>query len=251
MDDGLVPISAQYSAGADAVYYGDHGHSDFSDYPDVTVIIADQVLRYIFGGTIATSTPDSGGTFEHHAGFLPFTYRWNDRLGETIGASGIISHTNGSLFSWETWAEIVGACSPGSLPASFHVNLTSIPLLTRLGQAGWASPADPTNCGLNIVTRAAPKSQVTVKWKILEHKPLPQGVSRDHYEITVTAGTPVVGITSASWLTDNLTDVRLNARSQAEGPFRWFKAEFRVFYQQPVQRKLIDDIAFQSAVIDP
>ena len=83
MDDGLVPISAQYAAGADAVYYGEHGHSDFSDYADLTAAVADQVLRYIFGGTIATSAMDSVGTFEHHAGFLPFTYRWNDRLGET------------------------------------------------------------------------------------------------------------------------------------------------------------------------
>lgn len=247
MDDGLVPISAQYATGADAVYYGEHGHSDFGDDPSVTVAVADQILKYVFGGTIATSVEYSRGVFEHHAGLLPFTYRWNDSLGENVGASGVISHTNGSLFKWQTWQDLVGTCSPGNRASSYRASITSFPLFTRLGRTGWANAGDPTDCALSIESRAAPKSHVVVRWKIIEYRPLAEGLKRDHYEISVTEGTPVVGITNAFWLTGELGDVRIGASSQAEGPFRWFKGEFKVYFQQNVERNVIDEIPLYPA----
>jgi hypothetical protein len=247
MDDGLVPISAQYATGADAVYYGEHGHSDFGDDPSVTVAVADQILKYVFGGTIDTSVEHSGGVFEHHAGLLPFTYRWNDRLGENVGASGVISHTNGSLFRWQTWRDLAGTCSPDHLASSYRASITSFPLFTRLGATGWVKPGDPSYCALAIESVAAPKSRVVVRWKIVEYRPLAEGIKRDHYEIKVIEGTPVVGITSASWLTDEPRDVRIGSNSQAEGPFRWFTAEFRVYFQRNVERNVIDEIPSHPA----
>ena len=50
MDDEIVPISAQYADGADVVYYGEYAHGDFSKLADVSNYMADQILRYIFGG---------------------------------------------------------------------------------------------------------------------------------------------------------------------------------------------------------
>ncbi len=240
MDDGLVPISAQYAPGADSVYYGEHGHSDFSDQPDVTGYVADKILTYVFGGQIAISAEEGGGTFEHHAGFLPFTYRWSDRLGETIGGSGVFSHTNDSLLRWQSWNDVVGACSPGSRPSRYQTSVTSFPFLTRLTRRSWANPKDPSDCAIEIGSKAAPKTRITVRWKIIEYRPLPDGAKRDHYEIKVVEGTPVVGIIAASWISADSSDVRINASSQAEGPFRWFKAEYRVFSQKPVDRNIID-----------
>jgi hypothetical protein len=245
MDDGLVPISAQYSSGADVVYYGEHGHSDFGNYTKEAKVVAGNILRYIFGGEIKTSAPMSGGRFEHHAGWLPATYHWNDRLGETSIVIGTISHTNTSLFKWQEWEDVVWGYSAGTIAGTYNVRLTSFPLLSRISQTYWLNPADLTDGQLYIKTWAAPGTKVSLQWKVYKYKPLPPEIVRDHYEIKVTDGTSLVGITDASWLTDNTTDMRINANSKAEGPFHWFKAEFKVFYQQTVMRKLIDDIPYQ------
>ncbi|HCP60244.1 MAG TPA: hypothetical protein DIT43_01515, partial [Dehalococcoidia bacterium] len=71
MDDSIVPLSAQYSDGADVIYYGEHGHSDFTTSDEVAGFIADQILRYLFGGHVEYTVFTKGGTFEHKAGWLP------------------------------------------------------------------------------------------------------------------------------------------------------------------------------------
>ncbi len=251
MDDGLVPISAQYAPGADTVYYGEHGHSDFSDHPDITGYVADKILTYVFGGQIAISAEDGSGTFEHHAGFLPFTYRWSDRLGETVGGSGVFSHTNDSLLRWQSWNDVVGACSPGSRPSRYQISLTSFPFLTRLTRQSWANPKDTSDCSIEIGSKAAPKTRVKAKWKIIEYRPLPNGAKRDHYEIKVVEGTPVVGIIAASWISADPGDARIASSSRAEGPFRWFRAEYRVFSQKTVDRNIIDQIPARAPVTIP
>ncbi len=241
MDDGLVPISAQYSAGADVVYYGEQAHGAFSDKADVAGIIAEQILRYLFGGTMKTPVLVSTGTFEHHAGWLPFTYRWYDRLGEVSGPNGIITHTNNSLFKWQEWEDTVGEYAQGYLHSSYQVHLSSPPLLTTV-QARWLNPGDPTDSRLSLKTRAAPKSSVRVRWDIRQHQSLPPGVNRDYYEIKVTGVTSMVKVLRASWLMNNPSDTRVQVWSQAEGPFRWFKAEVKVYHEQAIQRKVIDEI---------
>ena len=246
MDDGLVPLSAQYSDGADAVYYGFREHSSVRDNSDVTSIIADQILRYLFGGTLITFIQADAGTFEHHAGSLPIIYRWNDSLGESTGDSGIISHKNKSFFRWQEWEDTVGICAPDKLPGSFLTTRTSIPLLTVLEQARWLNPGAPDDCRISIKTRAAPRSTVTVKWAILQYAKLPVGF-RDHYEIKVTNGSSLVEMPEASWLTAELDDIRLEARSQAEGPFHWLKGEFIVYSQIGLERKIINEISYKPS----
>ena len=143
---------------------------------------------------------------------------------------------------------MVGACSPGSRPSRYQISVSSFPFLTRLTLHKWANPTDPADCSVEIGSRAAPKTRVTVKWKIIEDRPLPAGTKRDHYEIKVVEGTPVVGITAASWMNDDTGDVRISSNSRAEGPFRWFKAEYRVFSQKTVDRKVIDQIPARTVV---
>ena len=76
MDDSAIPISAQYSEAADVFHYGQHGHSDFSESEVVAAIMAEQILDYIFGGTIECSVFVRSGTFGHKANWLPGTDSW-------------------------------------------------------------------------------------------------------------------------------------------------------------------------------
>ena len=234
MDDGLVPISAQYAEGADAVYYGEWGHSAFSDNPSLTASVAGQILSYVFGGEIPTAVLGSSGSVEHRAGWMPLPYGWEDRLGESAGTSGVISHSNGSFFKWQQWEDIVGSCTPGNRPAAYWFHRDSLPILTSASQVRWLNPDDPTDCRLLVTTRAAPRSKVKVRWNIRQHEPLPDGVNRDHYEIKVSNGTGVTGITGAAWLTGDGDDTRLQVSSSAQGPFRWFRADVSLYRRQMV-----------------
>ncbi len=245
MDDGAVPISAQYSAGADTVYYGEYKHGDFETKPSVAGIIADRILRYLFGGTIEVPSLNFQGAFEHHAGWSPLTYRWYDRFGEFPGVSGNISHNNNSFYRWQEWEDIVRGCSPGTLSERYDVRLISFPLLSSISEVRWLNPSDPADCRLYLKTRAAPKSFVRVNWNTAQYQQLPSGFKRSHYEIEVTTSTSLTVIPQASWLTKDMADTRLQVWSRAAGPFHWFKAELRMYYQQTIQRKVIDEIPSQ------
>jgi pimeloyl-ACP methyl ester carboxylesterase len=242
MDDVLVPISAQYADGADAVYYGEWGHSAFSDNPSLTTNIAGRILSYVFGGEIPTGVLGPSASVEHRAGWLPFPYHWEDRGGESAGPSGIISHSNRSFFKWQQWEDIVGSCTPGNRPAAYWFHRDSLPVLSSASQVRWLNPDDPADCRLLIITRAAPRSQVRVRWNIRQHQPLPPGVDRDHYEIKVSNGTSVAGISGAAWLTGDPDDTRLQVSSSAQGPFRWFRADVSLYRRHMVSRNLIDQI---------
>jgi pimeloyl-ACP methyl ester carboxylesterase len=250
MDDGAVPISAQYSEGADAVYYGEHGHGDFSDQPVVAGIIADRILQYLFGGIIETPVLLYSQTFDCHAGWLPVTYHWDTRLGEFPGPSGIISHQNNSFLQWQEWGDVVGVGTPGFLPSAYTVEMASPPVLTGVSQVNWLNPGDPADYRLSIKTRAGFNSQVQARWKIIQYPSLPPGINHSHYEIRVTGGTTLTDIPHASWSSGAAAETRVQVQSQAKGPFRWFKAEVKVYRQLPVWRKLIDGIASQAIIPD-
>jgi hypothetical protein len=74
------------------------------------------------------------------------------------------------------------------------------------------------------------------------------GTQRDHYEVEIVTGTPLTNIRQVSWLTADLRDLRLQIQSEAESPFRWFKAEWRVYFKESRQRKVIDEISGQPLV---
>jgi pimeloyl-ACP methyl ester carboxylesterase len=245
MDDGALPMSAQYADGADVIYYGEHGHSDFTSMPDLANSMAGQILNYIFGGTVQCSALVRDGGLQHEAGLLLGTDVWQDTIGDLLGNSGYLFHWNPSLRVQE-WEDIIDYIPPTYEKRSrsrFDITAEkSAPFLSSVVEARWLSPDDPTDCRLYIRTRAAAQNYIRVNYNIYVQGLLPVGQKRDHYEIEVTAGTPMAEINSASWQTDNLRDLRVQVSSRAEKPFRWYQATWRVYGKVPVQRDVIGEL---------
>ena len=246
-DDGVVPISAQYTNDADVVYYGEHGHSDFNNLPDVTHLVSEKILSYIFGSTMECSVPQTSGIFEHRASWLPVKYTWNDTFGEKLTARGEISHVNKRLFKEQYWEDIVGNTVVGT-KSSYKVRRSSFPWFTKTVQVQWQNSNTIDDSRLYIKTWAAPKNVVSVEWQIYTHDLLPTGVIRDHYEIKINNATPQAGIPQASWYSNDIQDVRLQVDSNAMGPFRWYQAEWKVFVKQPRFREVIKEIPTQQMI---
>jgi len=241
MDDSIVPISAQYAEGADMVYYGEHGHSDFETDPVVASYQAEFILRYIFGGTIEYSVLDDQGSFKHTAGWMPVAYRWNDTIGEFPIQTGTLVRKN-NTFQWQNYEDIVGQSTISEERSSFETKLTSIPVLSALLEANWASVENVVDARLLLRTRAAPKTSIRVDWVINGYEEV-EGRIRDHYEVEIDTGTPFTAIEDTQWVTDNANDFRLEINSQAEGPLRWFEASWRTYHQEYFPRKVIDEMA--------
>jgi hypothetical protein len=247
MDDSTIPISAQYSDEADVVYYGQHGHGDFEESEVVASFMAEQILDYIFGGTINCSVFVRSGTFEHKSNWLPGTDYWEDDLGSVLVDSGRIEHFNESYFWWEEWEDVVGECPEGSERSNYRVNAVNPYLFfSGLSESRWLSSSDSGDCSLYIRSWAAPRNRVKVDWKVYRQGLLPEGVERDHYEVEIFTGTPLTSIRYVSWLTDDPRDLRLKIMSQAESPFRWFQAEWRVYAKEARERQIIDELFLSS-----
>jgi hypothetical protein len=243
MDDSIVPLSAQYSDGADVIYYGEHGHSDFSSSDEVAGLMADQILRYLFGGRIEYNILAGEGTFEHKADWLPGTDRWEDVVGEVLASSGSLRHMNESYTRWQEWEDVVGEFPSEGKRSSYQSSRErSFPFLTSVKESRWLSADNPEDWRLYLRTRAAPRNSVQVDWGVYRRELLPPGTERDHYEVEIVTGTPLTSITHVSWATDDPRDLRLRIWSEAESPFRWFKAEWRVYSKETRQRKVIDEI---------
>ena len=243
MDDGIIPISAQYSDGADVIYYGEYAHSDFAVLDEVAGYMADQILRYLFGGNIEFSVFARGGTFGHKANLFPGTDYWDDLVGGVLASSGTLSHRNDSYIKWQEWEDVVGECPLGTIRSSYQTTqIKSFPLLTGIKLSRWVNTDNPDDCRIYLRTRAAPKSSVQVDWSIYQQGLLPLGIRRDYYEVEIATGTPLTSIGHVSWETGDTRDVRLRISSQAESPFRWFQARWRVYSKESRQRKVIDEI---------
>jgi len=243
MDDTIIPISAQYSDGADVIYYGEYSHSDFTRSDKVASFIAEQILRYIFGGPIEFSVLATGGTFEHKAGWLPVKYAWNDVVGEVLVSSGKVQHTNESHLKWQEWEDVVGESLPEGKRSSYQVNRENFfPFLTSIQESRWFSADNPADCRLYLRTRAAPGKSIQVEWSIHRQLLLPAGVKRDRYEVEIVTGTPLTDIAHVSWVTDDPRDLTLRIWSEAEGPYRWFKVGWRVYFKETRESKIIGKI---------
>ncbi len=249
MDDNIIPISAQYTDRADVVYYGEHSHNDFANFDEVAGSMAEQILRYIFGGEIECSVLVKGGALEHAAGWLPGTDYWEDVVGEVLVSSGSLRHTNESFFRWQDWEDVVGESPLGSTRSSYRVALKShFPFVNSIEEARWFVPDDINDCQLYLKTRAAPRCSVQVDWSIYRRGLLPEGVVRDHYEVEIVTGTPLTTVRHVSWLGGAPDDLRLQINSEAESPFRWFKAEWRVYFKESRYRKVIDEMTEQASL---
>jgi pimeloyl-ACP methyl ester carboxylesterase len=243
MDDGLVPISAQYADGADVVYYGEHFHSEFESQPEVNGYIANTILRYIFGGDIDYSSLTGEGTFAHKAGWFPVANKWNDVMGEVPATQGAIIHKNESFFKWQEWEDVVGA--QNGTRSSFDTEVHSLPLISGLLETRWFTN-DAADGRLYIHTRAAPRTSVRVDWSVAGYRKEP-GIVRDHYEIEISTGTPFTEISQASWLSTEPGDFRLQVRSLAQGPLRWFEAKWRVYSKEFRNQEIIKEMPFVAA----
>jgi pimeloyl-ACP methyl ester carboxylesterase len=243
MDDTIVPISCQYADGADVVYYGEYAHSDFSKLSEVADYIASQILTYIFGGNIECSVLARAGSFEHEADLLPGKDYWEDIVGGVLGSSGTITHKNTSFFKWEEWEDVVGEYSADNIRSTFEtIQKVSFPFWTGVVKVSWVNPNDSHDGRIRIKTRAAPKSSVQVDWSVYLQGLLPSGIERDHYEIEIETGAQVTGIGQAFWQTGDASDLRLRIESQAQSPFHWFRAQWRVYYKETRQREIISSL---------
>lgn len=246
MDDVIIPISAQYSDGADVVYYGQYSHTDLETKEEATDSIAAQILEYIFGSQIECSVLAGRGTFERKASWLPITAHWENMVGELPVVSGRISHTNESFTKWQEWEDVVGVGYLADGRSSYRFKqVNHFSFLGMVKEIRWLNSDNPEDAQLYIRTRAAPMSHVEAEWSIYRRGLLPSGDSRNHYEVEITTGTPLTSITQVSWVTDDPRDTRLTIYSEAQGPSRWFKAEWRVYSQELRQRKIIDEIPGQ------
>ncbi len=245
MDDGLVPLAAQYAEGADVIYYGDYGHSDFANIDEVAGFIGERLLRYTFGGFIEFSAFSRSGTLHHKADWLLGTDHWQDTVGGMPTGSDTIVHKNESWFKWQEWEDVVGECPAGSIRDNFYISRVSPPVVSGIKEARWSSD-NVEDCRLYIKTRAAPGSTVRVNWSIHEQGLLLPGNERDYYEVKIVTGTPLTSIKGISWETDNPFDPRVRISSEAQSPFRWFKAEWRVYSRESRTRKVIDEMSGET-----
>ena len=247
MDDVIVPVSAQYSDGADVVYCGEYGHNDFTTLENVARFMADQILRYLFGGNIECSVLGREGAFGHKADLLPGTDHWEDLVGGVLTGSGTLEHRNYSYIKWQEWDDVVGESSSGTRRSSYELSLGShFPSLRDIKQSRWVSSNDPSDFRIYIRTSAPPRQTVQLNWSVYEQGLLPQGIQRERYEVEVETGTPLSNIGRISWATDDTRDLRLRIWSQAESPFRWFKVHWKVYFKEKRQRKVIDEIPSQA-----
>ncbi len=251
MDDGVVPVSAQYSDEADIVYYGEHGHSDFEALNKVAGFMASETLSYLFGGNIECSTFAKGGSLEHESDWLLGKDYWQDLVGEVPISSGTVWHWNESYTKWQEWEDVVGNRLRGDKRSSYQINrVRSSVLFTSIEELRWLNPDEPENCQLYLRTRAGPRNYLQVDWNIYGQGLLPAGAKRDHYEVEIASGTPLTNIRGVSWASNSPRDLRMQIWSEAESPFQWFKAEWRVYCKESRQRKVIDEIPTQSLLLE-
>jgi hypothetical protein len=210
--------------------------------------MADQILRYIFGGNNEFSIFARGGSFEHQADLFPGTDYWEDVVGGVLASSGTLTHKNDSYFKWQEWEDIVGDYFTGETRSNFQIaQKNSFPILTGVDQSKWMSEDDLQDGRLYVSTRAAPGSSVQVDWSIYQKGLLPSGIKRDHYEVEIETGAQLASVEKVSWETTDQRDLRLHIWSQTQRPFRWFKAQWRVYYKEVRQRQIIDELPFLTS----
>ncbi len=246
MDDGALPVSAMYGEGADVVYYGQHGHSDFGNSAEIAEFLIEQILKYLFGGDIECSVMTRQGSFGHRAPSGIGKEYWADILGDVLGGRGSVWHWNPSYIRWQEWEDIVVpplASYEEATRSRFSISKVGCSaVFTSLEEARWLEPDNADDCRLYLKTSAAPRNSVRIDWEVYLQGRLDAGLKRDRWEIEVTEGTPLSEVHRAAWLSDDPGDVRVLAFSRAEKPFRWFEANWRIYYKEHRWRKAIEDV---------
>jgi len=242
MDDGIVPLSAQFSEGADVIYYGEYGHSDVSLVEKASQPLAMNILFYIFGYPVECSVLARSGALEHEADWLLGTDRWSDIVGGVATGNGTIEHTNLSFYKWQTWEDIVGECEEGAERSYSHVHLASLPVITGIKEARWVNPDNTSDCRLSISSSTAPLTTVKVEWTVFRSGLLPPEQERTFYDVEISRGTPFASISNVSWWQEDPLNPVIWIRSQAQSPFRWFEARWSIYQKEVRTIKVIDEI---------
>jgi len=242
MDDGIVPISAQYAEGADVIYYGEYPHGAPGTSEEAAEFIADQTLRYLFGFPVERCVFSTSGNFEHEADWLLGKDVFIDEVGDIIASTGLVIHKNDSFTEWKEWGDVVGTRDSSSPRSRSVVQQVSFPFFTQVKQAFWFNSYDVQDCRLFLQTRAAPRSTVQVQYTVYRRPLLPQGSTRAYFEVSITDGTPLTTITNVVWSNKDPRDTGLRIQSEAHSPFRWFKAKWRVFKKETIVRNIVNEI---------
>ncbi|MFC1953225.1 esterase/lipase family protein [Chloroflexota bacterium] len=242
MDDGTVPLPAQFTENADVVYYGEYSHSDFASINGPGKFVANQILRYIFGEPIECSVYARSGSLEHEADWLLGTDQWTDIVGGIVATTGTIEHTNNYFYKWQEWEDIIGEYIEGDKRAYSHVSLSSLPIVSGIKQVSWLTLENENDLRINVQSQAAPLSSVNINWTIYKSGLFPPEKSRTFYDIEMTEGTPLAGIRYAAWLDDSPDNPVFWIWSEAQSPFRWFKVEWRIYQKETRLVNIINEI---------
>ncbi|MFC2047834.1 alpha/beta fold hydrolase [Chloroflexota bacterium] len=242
MDDGIVPLSAQFSDGADVIYYGQYGHSDIATLYEPSWLVADNILRYIFGDPVGCSVIARSGTLGHEADWLLGTDHWSEIVGGIIVSSGSIQHRNGSLFKWQEFEDVVGEYVDNDKRAYSHVRLSSMPVIRSIKEARWLFSDNTDDYRLYLRSKVAPLASVKIDWTIYSSGLFPSEKERAFYDVEISEGTPLAAIRHVSWLSDEPCDPVIWIWSEAQSPFRWFKANWHIYQKEIRQIRVIDDI---------
>jgi hypothetical protein len=169
---------------------------------------------------------------------------WSDIVGGVPMESGTITHRNGSLFTWQSWEDVIGEGDYADKRAYTHISLTTLPLVSRISRAEWYDPVNTGDFRLSVKTGTAPLATVNVEWTIFGKGYFELGRDRTFYDIEITAGTPLASIRQVSWLSaDDPLDPVMWVYSEAQSPFRWFRAEWKIYQKETRYITLIDDIS--------
>ncbi|MFC1897830.1 esterase/lipase family protein [Chloroflexota bacterium] len=248
MDDGIVPLPAQFSEDADVVYYGEYGHSDIATIDVPSRFIAHQILRYTFGESIECSIVARNGSLKHEADWILGTDHWTDIVGGVLASSGKIEHTNDAFYRWQEWEDVIGDYTEGDKRAYSHVHLSSSLLITNIKQVAWLDSANACDLRINLQSQTAPLTSIRIDWAIYKSGLFSPGEERTFYDIEISEGTPLTGIRFASWMSDEQNDPILWLWSEAQSPFRWFKAEWQIYQKEKRWGNIIDEITLRETL---
>ena len=246
MDDGVVPLSAQFSDGADIIYYGEHGHSDIAMFDDTSRSVADIILRYIFGDPVECSVLARSGSLEHEADWLLGTDRWSDMVGGIVASTGTIEHKNSSFFKWQEFEDSVGEYGEGDIRAHSSLRLLSLPVITSINDARWLISDNTNDFQLYVRSRAAPLTSVKIEWTTYRSGMFAPDEGRAFYDVEISEGTPLTSIRYVSWLNDDPRNPIIWIWSEAQSPFRWFKADWYIYKKEIRQIGIISGISVKS-----
>jgi pimeloyl-ACP methyl ester carboxylesterase len=195
MDDGLVPVDAQYTEDSTTIYYGICWHQAMVDNPTAINLLANIIVKYITGEPVDISLFHDAWIYDHQT---RIPTQWNDTIGrdEILLDSGHISHAAG-IFPPYRWVDSVGG-SFVDQRNRYEVQKTS-GVGSRIMSVSWTS-TNPTDYRLNIATQLLPGCKIELDWRI--YGIIPPQFERDRYEIEVLEGSSYghSGIQYAGWV---------------------------------------------------